>query len=54
MEYNTDKTIFELLPSELWAIVISYLPRISRHSLSKIYGFHELIESETFLSKNCS
>jgi len=46
MEYNTEKTIFELLPSELWAIVISYLPRISRQSLSKIYGFQDLIESK--------
>ncbi|XP_070492846.1 uncharacterized protein [Chironomus tepperi] len=49
MEYNTDKTIFELLPSELWAIVISYLPRISRHSLSKIYGFQDLIDSVSHL-----
>lgn len=52
MEYKGDKNIFDLLPNELWAIIISFLPRISRQSLSKIIGFQDLVESKFKILKN--
>jgi hypothetical protein len=41
---KSDLAFFDLLPNELWAIVISFLPRTSRQNFSKIRGFHELID----------
>ncbi|KAG5673904.1 hypothetical protein PVAND_003905 [Polypedilum vanderplanki] len=50
--YNKiDVYILNLLPNELWAIVLSYLPRISRQSLSKLHGFKELIDNVTHLEE---
>lgn len=38
-----DIQILDLLPNELWAIVISHLPRTSRHSLAKLTGFDDIV-----------
>lgn len=46
-----DLFILNLLPNEVWAIVFSFLPRVSRLALSKLHGFEELIENVTYLEE---
>lgn len=46
-EYLQDK--FDLLlknkfPSEIWHLIISYLPRITRQSLAKLQGFRDIVD----------
>jgi hypothetical protein len=41
-----DSLIYNLLPFEVWHIVIGHLPRVVRHSLSKLDGFEELINGK--------
>lgn len=54
-----ERLLFERLPNECWAHIVSFLPRISRQSLSCLYGFQELVEgkfSRTLMisyEKNC-
>lgn len=47
---ESDSDLKELLPSECWNHVISYLPRLSRQSLAQLCSFRELIEGK-FLIK---
>lgn len=46
---KTDLAFFDLLPNELWAIVISHLPRTSRQNFAKLKGFKELIDKTSEL-----
>lgn len=41
-----DLNLFELLPEDVWLIIISHLPRISRYNLAKIDVFQDLVKSE--------
>lgn len=41
---KSDLAFFDLLPNELWAIVISFLPRTSRQNFAKLRGFQEIID----------
>lgn len=36
----------QLLPEDVWLIIISYLPRITRQNFAKLSVFQDLIESE--------
>ena len=44
-----DLYFFDLLPEDVWLIIISYLPRISRKNLAKIKLFENLVESKIIL-----
>lgn len=46
-----DFYFFDLLPEDVWLIIITYLPRISRQNLAKIKIFQNLVESKIVLKK---
>lgn len=46
---DTDKNdlkFLQKLPAEVWSLIVSYLPRISRQSLSCLCGFQEIIDGK--------
>lgn len=46
---DTDKLdlqLRDLLPRECWEQILTFLPRLSRQSLSHLYGFKEIIDGE--------